>query len=114
MNRYCAEPFLVAVYSFYCRPRQKEDIRGTLKIRYIPYRTKHKGYGIWRWSVTSMTGTDDRIRLLCAEALASNDETVLCAVLPELQAAIAEHLHNVRMKAAEEIPQVFRPTREAA
>jgi hypothetical protein len=62
-----------------------------------------------------MATTDDCIRLLCAEALAAaNDETVLREVLPKLQAAIAEHLYNVRVRAAKEIPIAFKPIPEAA
>ena len=61
-----------------------------------------------------MPATEDCIRELCHQALAANDETVLREVLSELRAALAEHCHNARLKAAEKIPQVFRPIREAA
>jgi hypothetical protein len=61
-----------------------------------------------------MPATDERIRLLCSEALAANDETGLREVLPELQATLAEHVHNARVKAVEEIPQAFRATNDAA
>jgi hypothetical protein len=35
-------------------------------------------------------------------------------IIPELQAAMAEHVQNVRVKAAEEIPQAFKPILDAA
>jgi hypothetical protein len=63
-------------------------------------------------SAGTVPATEDRIRELCHQALAANDDNALREVLPELRAAIKEHCHNERLKAAEEIPQVFRPIGE--
>ena len=54
-----------------------------------------------------MTTSDDRIRQLCSEALAAQDDVALQKVLPNLQAAIAEHI-RIRLIAAQDVPRVFK------
>ena len=56
----------------------------------------------------------DRIRVLCTMALAAKIDTALNVVLPQLQAAIAEHTKHIREMAAKQIPRAFRPESNAA
>jgi hypothetical protein len=55
--------------------------------------------------------SEDRIRQLCSEALAAQDDAALGNILPHLQAAITEHIHNFRLIAAQEVPRLFNPDR---
>jgi hypothetical protein len=57
---------------------------------------------------------EDRIRVLCTLALSAKNDAALNVVLPQLQAAIAEHTKQMREMAAKEIPRVFRPESNAA
>jgi hypothetical protein len=38
-----------------------------------------------------------------------NDDAALQEIIPELRAAMAEHIHVVRERAAEAIPETFKP-----
>jgi hypothetical protein len=67
-----------------------------------------------RRNTHSAASSENRIRQFCVEALAASDDTVLDEVLPRLQAALAEHIHNAHIRAAEEIPQIFKPLKNAA
>jgi hypothetical protein len=60
-----------------------------------------------RSRAVSMPALEDRIRALCAQALAANDGDALDEILSELQAAIAEQIRAVRLMAAKEIPRAF-------
>jgi hypothetical protein len=54
-----------------------------------------------KWAIPhthSAASSENRIRQFCVEALAASDDTVLDEVLPRLQAALAEHIHNVHIK----------------
>jgi hypothetical protein len=51
---------------------------------------------------------EDRIRELCAQVLAAPDSASLSHLLTELKAAMSEHIHNMRLMAAKEIPRLFR------
>ena len=53
----------------------------------------HHSSGI---SVTS----EERIRNLCAQAVAATDDEVLSIILPQLKGALREHLENLRLMAA--------------
>jgi hypothetical protein len=57
---------------------------------------------------------DERIRVLCRLALAATSDATLSVVVPQLQAALAEHMKEMRKKAAQENPRVFRPESNAA
>ena len=46
---------------------------------------------------------DDPVRRLWAQAVAAKTEEELTAILPQLQAAIREHIRRLRLIAAEEI-----------
>jgi hypothetical protein len=50
---------------------------------------------------------EERIRELCLKAVADQ-------VIPQLQAAVTEYVHDSRTRAAEVIPCTFRPVRKAA
>jgi len=55
-----------------------------------------------------VTTSEDRIRQRCREALAAQDDIALQKVLPHLQAAIAEHIRNMRLIAAPDVPRLFK------
>jgi hypothetical protein len=50
---------------------------------------------------------EDRVRILCDEAIAAKTQAELDAILPELKAAIRDHIRYVRARAVETIPDVF-------
>jgi len=64
--------------------------------------------------MSSTEQLEDRIRVLCTLALAARNETALNVVLPQLQAALAEHIQHTREMAVQEIPRAFRPESNAA
>jgi hypothetical protein len=55
-----------------------------------------------------------RIRVLCRLAAAAQNELALNIVLPQLKAALKEHVAHIRETASEEIPRAFRSQRKAA
>jgi hypothetical protein len=57
---------------------------------------------------------EDRIRLLTDRAIAAKTETELDAILPELKAAIRDHIRYVRAIVVETIPEVFGPQNKTA
>jgi hypothetical protein len=61
-----------------------------------------------------MSVKEERIRQLCAEALAAQNDVAVEKVLPELQAALEEHMQNARTMAPTEIPRVFKRVKKAA
>ena len=50
---------------------------------------------------------EDRVRLLCDRAIAANTQAELDAVLPELRAAIGDHIRYVRAIVVDTIPEAF-------
>ena len=50
----------------------------------------------------------DRVRDLCAQAVAAKSEAELDAIMPELQAAIRDHIRYLRAIALETVPEAFR------
>jgi len=50
---------------------------------------------------------EDRIRLLTDRAFAAKNQSELDAILPELKAAIRDHIHYVRAIVVETIPEAF-------
>jgi len=57
---------------------------------------------------------DDRIRELCAKAVATTDPTEVEVVLAELRKALHAHIEEFRGNTAKEIPLLFHPQNEAA
>jgi len=57
---------------------------------------------------------EDRIRQLCAQAVAAQNEAALEKAVSELNALIRVHIYNVRVMAAAEIPRLLKPMRDAA
>jgi hypothetical protein len=58
---------------------------------------------------------EDRIRLLTDRAIAAKTQSELDAILPELKAAIRDHIRYLRAIAVETIPEAFgRRSKEAA
>ena len=57
---------------------------------------------------------DDRIRKLCAKAVATTDLAELEVVLAELRAALHEHIQELRDQTGKEIPLLFFPQYDAA
>jgi hypothetical protein len=57
---------------------------------------------------------EERIRALCAQVLAAENDAALDQVIAQLRAAIAEHVHDTRSRAAEIIPRTFRSDKEVA
>jgi len=50
---------------------------------------------------------EERVRILCDRAIAANTQPELDAILPELKAAIRDHIRYVRAVAVEIIPEAF-------
>ena len=48
--------------------------------------------------------SEDRIRELCAQAVAATDDEALNTILPQLKDALHEHLKNLRLMVATEYP----------
>ena len=57
---------------------------------------------------------EDRVRLLCDRAIAAKTQAELDVILPELKAAIRDHIHYVRAIAVETIPEAFGRDNNAA
>jgi len=57
---------------------------------------------------------DDRIRELCAKAVATTDPAQIEIVLAELRAELHAHNEELRNQTGREIPLLFRPQNEAA
>ncbi len=57
---------------------------------------------------------EDRVRLLCDRAIAAKTQAELDAVIPELKAAIRDHIRYVRAIAVETIPEAFGTRSNAA
>ena len=51
----------------------------------------------------------DRVRELCFQVTAAKTEAEIGALLPQLQAAIHDHINYLRAVAIEVIPEAFRP-----
>ena len=50
---------------------------------------------------------EERVRSLCEQAIAAKSRAELDAILPELKAAIRDHIRYVRAIALEVIPEAF-------
>jgi hypothetical protein len=57
---------------------------------------------------------EDRVRELCAQAVAAKTEADLGIVLPQLQAAIRDHILYLRAIALDAIPEAFGRDSNAA
>ena len=57
---------------------------------------------------------EDHIRLLTDRAVAAKSQNELEAILPELKAAIRDHIRYVRAIAVETVPEVFGKESKAA
>jgi hypothetical protein len=55
----------------------------------------------------SSSSLEDRVRQLCERAVSAKTQTELDAVLPELKAALRDHIGYVRAIVAEAIPEAF-------
>jgi hypothetical protein len=53
------------------------------------------------------SSSEDRIRLLTDRAIAAKSQSDLDAIVPELKAAIRDHIRYLRAIAVETIPEVF-------
>jgi hypothetical protein len=64
---------------------------------------------IWHAAKVDMPGSslEDRVRVLCDRAIAARTQTELDVILPELKAAIRDHIRYVRAVAVETIPEAF-------
>ena len=62
----------------------------------------------------STSSLEDRVRELCAQAVAAKTEAELRVVLPQLQAAIRDHIRYLRAIAVEVIPEAFGRDSNAA
>ncbi len=61
-----------------------------------------------------MSSLEDRVRLLCEQAIAAKTQAELDAILPELKAAIRDHMRYVRAIAMDTIPEAFGKRSRAA
>jgi hypothetical protein len=57
---------------------------------------------------------EERISDLCSQATAATDQTELDIILPQLQAALREHVRNARVVAKDTIPKAFHNDSKAA
>jgi hypothetical protein len=60
------------------------------------------------------TPLEERIRELCIRVVAAQNDAALDQVLPQLQAAIKEYVHDSRIRAVEVIPRTFGLNKKAA
>ncbi|HLO31408.1 MAG TPA: hypothetical protein VK249_19815, partial [Anaerolineales bacterium] len=77
------------------------------------YRRLPVWYGILenRFFVMPPSSLEDRVRLLCNQAIAAKTQVELDSVLSELRVAIRDHISYVRAMVAETIPEAFgKPT----
>jgi hypothetical protein len=51
---------------------------------------------------------EDRVRILCAQAVAAESEAEFRTVLPQLRIAIRDHISYLRAIAVDAIPEAFR------
>lgn len=51
---------------------------------------------------------ENRVRILCAQAVAAKSEAEFRIVLPQLQTAIHDHISYLRAIAVDAIPEAFR------
>jgi hypothetical protein len=61
-----------------------------------------------------MSSLEDRVRLLCEQAIAAKTQAELDTILPQLKAAIRDHIRYVRAVAVETIPEAFGKRSNAA
>lgn len=64
--------------------------------------------------IVMSSALEDRIRLLTDRAIAAKTQSELDAILPELKAAITDHIRYVRAIVVETIPGAFGKTKTAA
>lgn len=65
-------------------------------------------------SALSPSSLEDRVQILCDQAIAAKSQAELDAILPELKAAIRDHIRYVRAVAVETIPEVFGTRNKSA
>jgi hypothetical protein len=73
----------------------------------------------WWWhcvvsDIVMSSSLEDRIRLLTDRAIAAKTQSELDAILPELKAAITDHIRYVRAIVVETIPEAFGKSKTAA
>lgn len=56
----------------------------------------------------------DRVHELCAQAIAAKNDAELEIILPELRAAIRDHIRHLRAIALEVVPEAFGSDSNAA
>lgn len=56
---------------------------------------------------TPPSSLEERVRVLCDKAIAAKTQAELDAILPELKAAVRDHIRHVRAMAIETIPEAF-------
>ena len=61
-----------------------------------------------------MSSLENRVRLMCERAIAAKTQAEIEAILPELKAAIRDHICYVRAVALETIPVAFGTQSKAA
>lgn len=61
----------------------------------------------------SPSSLEDRVRMLCDRAIAAKTQTELDAILPQLRAAIRDHIRYLRAIAVEVVPEAFGTGSEA-
>jgi len=69
---------------------------------------------LWIWDHWACLPRDDRIRGLCAKAVATTDPAQVEVVLAELRAELRAHIEGLRNQTGREIPLLFQPQNEAA
>jgi hypothetical protein len=57
---------------------------------------------------------EDRVRMLCDQAIAAKTQAELDAIIPELKAAIRDHVRYVRTIVIETLPEEFGTRSDAA
>ena len=82
-----------------------------MRVQYVPYRTICSN--LTSCAVES-SRRDDRIRALCAKAVATTDASLVEVVLAELRAELHAHIEELRNQTGKEIPLLFHPQNEAA
>jgi len=76
-------------------------------VQKLLYRLPNFGVALLFLIAMPPSSLEDRVRLLCAQAVAAKTDAEINAVLPQLQAAIRDHIRYLRAIAVEVIPEAF-------
>jgi hypothetical protein len=87
---------------------------GENQVAYGKYRIALPRANVTPLTASMSSSLEDRIRLLTDRAIAAKTQNELDAILPELKAAIRDHIRYLRAIAVETVPEAFGTQRKTA